>query len=276
MLFKEASLRLLENATEELSPFTKRSYFYCLQKVFHYAPNLHCEQINPQFVKEYRAHLIELENKPATVAKALSVLRNFSHRLMEEGAIKENPFSGIKIRRVSSHRQFLNISDLRKLFNRFIEHENILRIPERNALRAFLFSCFTGLRYSDLKSLTFDEIKDGKICKQMHKTGDYVYIPIPRQAMALISNEKEGKVLKVSENSYFNKFLRSGANRLGISQRLHCHLARHTFATTCLYLDIPLAVTSKLLGHREISTTLIYAKYIDTILDKEMRKFNKL
>lgn len=276
MLFKEASLKLLENATEELSPFTKRSYFYCLQKVFHYAPNLHCEQINHQFVKEYRAHLIELENKPATVAKALSVLRNFSHRLMEEGAIKENPFSGIKIRRVSSHRQFLNISDLRKLFNRFIEHENILRIPERNALRAFLFSCFTGLRYSDLKSLTFEEIKDGKIRKQMHKTGDYVYIPIPRQAMALISNEKEGKVLKVSENSYFNKFLRSGANRLGISQRLHCHLARHTFATTCLYLDIPLAVTSKLLGHREISTTLIYAKYIDTILDKEMRKFNKL
>ena len=112
MLFKEASLRLLENATEELSPFTKRSYFYCLQKVFHYAPNLHCEQINPQFVKEYRAHLIELENKPATVAKALSVLRNFSHRLMEEGAIKENPFYGITIRRVSSLRQFLNLSDL--------------------------------------------------------------------------------------------------------------------------------------------------------------------
>lgn len=276
MLFKDIALNLLENASEEISPFTKRSYYYCLQKIFQYAPELHCEQINTQFVKDYRTYLIERGNKPATIAKGLSVLRNFSHKLMAEGIIQENPFAGIKIKRVCSHRQFLNIHDLRKLFTRFIEHESILRIPERNALRAFLFSCFTGLRYSDLKSLTYEEIKDGKIRKQMHKTGNYVYIPIPRQAMALIAHQKEGKVLKVSENSYFNKFLRSGASRLGISQRLHCHLARHTFATTCLYLDIPLAVTSKLLGHREISTTLIYAKYVDTILDKEMRKFNKL
>lgn len=276
MLFKEIALKTLEESSEELSHFTKRSYYYCLQKLFHYAPNLHCKQINSQFVKEYRNHLIELGNKPATIAKALSVLRNFSRRLMTKGVISENPFADIKIKRVYSHRQFLNVSDLRKLFYRFMEHENMLRIPERNAVRAFLFSCFTGLRYSDLKSLTFDEIKDGKIRKQMHKTGDYVYIPIPEQAKALLPKCNEGKCLKVSENSYFNKFLRSGASRLGISQRLHCHLARHTFATTCLSLDIPLAVTSKLLGHREISTTLIYAKYIDTILDKEMRKFKKL
>ena len=80
----------------------------------------------------------------------------------------------------------------------------------------------------------------------------------------------------MTENSYFNRHLRSGAGKLGFSKHIHCHLARHTFATACLTLGIPLEVTSKLLGHRNVSTTMIYAKYVDKVLDTEMEKFRKL
>lgn len=275
MLFYECAIQLLRECEEELAKTTKRGYYYALQKILHWRPNLKCSELSPELVKEYRLHLVNLGNKPATIAKSLAVLRNFSHKMKERKIISEDPFAGIKIHRVQSHREFLSLEDLKKLYRRFLEHEKLLRIPERNALQAFLFGCFTGLRYSDLKSLTFEEIKDGKIRKQMHKTGDYVYIPLSPQALSLLPKRTSGRCLKVAENSYFNRFLRSGAERLGIRQRLSCHLSRHTFATTCLTLDIPLAATSKLLGHREISTTLIYAKYIDRILDKEMRKFRK-
>jgi site-specific recombinase XerD len=80
----------------------------------------------------------------------------------------------------------------------------------------------------------------------------------------------------VVENSHFNRTLRKAAPKLGYHKYIHCHLARHTFATTCITLGISLPSTSKLLGHRNVETTLIYAKFVDTFLDKEMRKFNKL
>lgn len=280
MNFYKTAINILNEECDELSAFTRRSYFFCLQKIYNYAPDLQIEEVDSEFVKKYRTHLIEIGNKPATISKSLSVLRNFQHRMKVKGLTSLEPFENIKIKRVQGNRQYLNTHDLLKLYDKFQAHKDVLRIPERNAVQAFLFGCFTGLRYQDLKSLTYDEIHEGHIRKQMHKTGDYVYIPITEQARSLLVqntfNEPKSKCLKVSENSYFNKFLRSGAERLGIKQYLHCHLARHTFATTCLTLDIPLAVTSKLLGHRDVSTTLIYAKYVDKILDKEMRKFKRL
>ena len=69
---------------------------------------------------------------------------------------------------------------------------------------------------------------------------------------------------------------RKAAKKLGHYKHVHCHLARHTFATTCITIGIPLPATSKLLGHRNLDTTLIYAKYVDTFLDKEMKKFDRL
>jgi len=81
---------------------------------------------------------------------------------------------------------------------------------------------------------------------------------------------------KPTKNRYFNRHLRFGAKKLGFEKYIHCHLARHTFATTCLTLGIPLEVTSKLLGHRNVSTTMIYAKYVDKVLDSEMEKFKEL
>ena len=144
-------------------------------------------------------------------------------------------------------------------------------------MRIFLFSCFTGLRYSDLYSLDASEIFDWKIRKQTHKTGELVYIPIPIQARLLLPEKlKSGRVFNVVDNSHFNRILRKAAPKLGYHKYIHCHLARHTFATTCITLGISLPATSKLLGHRNVETTLIYAKFVDTFLDKEMKKFNRL
>jgi integrase len=104
-----------------------------------------------------------------------------------------------------------------------------------------------------------------------------VYIPIPVQARLLLPNPlTSGRVFHVVDNSTFNRTLRKAAKKLGHYKHVHCHLARHTFATTCITIGIPLPATSKLLGHRNLDTTLIYAKYVDTFLDKEMKKFDRL
>ena len=194
-------------------------------------------------------------------------------------ALDLNELNAAVVQKYKEHLQLLGNkhATICKALSVFRIQHKILTPNEQETLRVFLFSCFTGLRFSDLQSLDATEITDWKIRKQMHKTGDAVYIPIPLQARLLLPpNKATGKVFHVVENSHFNRVLRSAAKKLCFNKYIHCHLARHTFATTCITLGISLSATSKLLGHRNLETTLIYAKYVDAFLDKEMKKFEKL
>lgn len=279
MLFFDTALKYLdlENYKENLAPTTMRTYYWNLKKVTDFDPEAHCEDIDESFIRNYKAFLQQKGDKPNTVAKALSVFRIFTRKMVADKLFETDPFENIKVGRVYSRRNFLTINELKRLYLNYLDNKQFLTETEQNVMCVFLFSCFTGLRYSDLLSLDASEIFDWKIRKQTHKTGEPVYIPIPIQARLLLPEKlTQGPVFKVVENSHFNRTLRKVAPKLGYHKNIHCHLARHTFATTCITLGISLPSTSKLLGHRNVETTLIYAKFVDTFLDKEMRKFNKL
>ncbi len=275
MLFYTIAHEILSREAPDLSSFTVRSYSRGIDKVCRFKPGLLCSEINHDFIIAYKNDMAERGNKEATIAKALSVLKIFVNKIKIRGYVSHNPFENVRIKQAQPRRNFLGLQELKRFYKNFTERGIQLKNTERESIRAFLFSCFTGLRYSDLKSLTYREIQDGKITKEMQKTGDRVYIPLSPQAQTLIPPGKNSFVFKICDNSHFNKYLRSGAPKLGIKKYLHCHMARHTFATTCISLGIPLTVTSKLLGHRTLGTTLIYAKYIDRVLDQEMKKFKK-
>ncbi len=277
MRFMDCALDYLNNCSDELAPLTVRTYFWNLRKVEQFAPDLDCNDLTADVVRNFKHHLENLKNKEATIVKALSVLRVFCNKMKADGIIKTDPFENMKVGRAYSRRGFLTLRELKQLYMNYTDARHILTRAEDDVMRVFLFSCFTGLRYGDLRTLDSSEIFDWKIRKQMHKTGEAVYIPIPVQARLLLPNPlKSGLVFHVVENTSFNRTLRKAAKKLGLYKHVHCHLARHTFATTCITIGIPLPATSKLLGHRNLDTTLIYAKYVDTFLDKEMKKFNRL
>lgn len=278
MLFYDAAIENLKNNPGELMESTIRTYRWNLRKILDFMPEMECGAIDEKVVRNFKASLLQKGDKPATIAKALSVFKIFVNRLRKDGLMQNDPFANVKIGRVYTRRGFLTTRELKQLYLNFVDNQDKLTEKEQECVRIFLFSCFTGLRYSDLCTLTANEIYDWKIRKQTHKTGEAVYIPIPVQARLLMPRKLYGNqtVFNVVENSTFNKRLRRAAKKLGFPKYLHCHLARHTFATTCITLGIPLPATSKLLGHRNLNTTLIYAKYVDTFLDKEMRKFNRL
>lgn len=270
---------ILIQENSDLSKETLKTYRFILSKFNRYFPGIQCDQISPQTICLFREKMIQDGNSSNTVSKTLASLKTLINKAKDHGLITGNPFEKIKIKKINSTRSYLPLDELQYLFKQFIQYHEHLSLPEKDSVLAFLFSCYTGLRYSDLKSLKDTEIQNGRIRKRMHKTGDIVYIPLSQQAITLINiakGRKEGHVLKVTENSYFNRHLRSGSQKIGFHKHIHCHLARHTFATTCLSLGIPLEVTSKLLGHKNIETTLIYAKYIDSVLDSEMEKFQKI
>lgn len=277
MLFYDKAQEYLAKEKENLAPLTVRTYYWNLKKIQYFRPDLECASVDEATIREFRNHMLQQGNKPATVNKALSVFRIFTSKMVTDGLVSGKPFEKIKVGRVFSRRGFLTVRELKSLYLNFMDRRRFLTETEQDVMRVFLFSCFTGLRYSDLLSLNANEIFDWKIRKQMHKTGDPVYVPIPLQARLLLPEKmSDGPVFRVVENSHFNRTLRSAAKKLGYYKHIHCHLARHTFATTCITLGIPLPATSKLLGHRNLDTTLIYAKFVDTFLDKEMKKWNRL
>lgn len=270
---------ILDDTSSELSRQTFRTYFFVLQKFNRYAPALEWDDFTADTIKGFREYMRTLGNNENTVCKTLATLKNLVNKYRDSKNIERTPFKGIKIGHVRSLRQYLSLEELGKLFKQFMERHGALSRPQFDALQAFLFSCYTGLRYSDLKSLSESEIANNVIRKQMHKTKDIVYIPLTPQAKELIAlpgHQEKGHILRVTENTYFNRHLKEAAKRLGFDKHIHCHMARHTFATACLTLGIPLEVTSKLLGHRKIETTLIYARVVNNVLNTEMLKFNQL
>ncbi len=275
MRFIDLANEYLKEEAENLAKLTVSTYYWNLRKIELFSPGIAIEDIDVDFVRAYRSHLVEIGNKPATVNKALSVFRIFTHKFIEDGKMGSDPFAKIRIPRAHSNRGFLSLKELKQLYLNFLDASD-LTDRERESMRVFLFSCFTGLRFGDLQTLKRNEIVNGKIHKEMHKTGDVVYIPIPIQARMLLTAGLGEFIFQIPDNSTFNKHLRKAAKKLGCHRYLHCHMARHTFATACITIGIPLPVTSKLLGHRNLETTLIYAKYVDILLDREMQKFNRL
>lgn len=272
--FYEEIRKSLISQSDRLSKFSLYTYLCHINKIRQYQPKLNCKDIDVPFLQGYVEFMRQRKNSDGTIYRSLAVLRKFVNILLKKGLVKESPFADFRMHRVRNRRDFLDLDELKTLYNSFFDNMTLLTFSERESMRAFLFSCFTGLRYADLKNLSTEDIKNGKIHKWTQKTGQMVYIPIPKQALALIEYAKNGRVLHVVNNSSFNKNLKSAASKLGFNRSLHTHLARHTFATSCISLGIPIEVVSKLLGHSVLQTTLIYANYVDATIDRVMSKFS--
>jgi site-specific recombinase XerD len=197
---------------------------------------------------------------------------------MRYGYIKSNPFKYLTIKKVDGKRDFLSAEELNKLAKLYYSDE-ITDLKEKEILQYFLFSCYTGLRYSDLKALKSSSIKDKSIQINMHKTSYQVNIPLTQKACQLLPSKGKSdsdQVFRVYCNKVTNRILKDIGARYKIQKKLTCHVARHTFATVSITLGIPIEVVSKLLGHTNLKTTQVYAKIVDSVKEREMEKWNKL
>lgn len=160
-----------------------------------------------------------------------------------------------------SNRTFLTIDEVKKLAATEFKNDNIKR--------AFLFACFTGLRISDIRNLTWGNIveRDGAkyVTITMQKTREPLTIKLNRQAVSWLP--KKGRAKEVFDlpfhNCVINANLKRWAEAVGIEKNLCFHMSRHTFATMELTLGADLYVVSKLLGHHDLSVTQVYADIIN-------------
>jgi len=249
---------------------TKRAYKSQLNKLKNFRPQLSFFDIDINFLQSYKNFLIG-KLHPNSIHKALTFIKSFLNRAIAKNIYTgKSPFSNFKLAKIPTERPYLTINELEKLEKLYTKE---LKQGIKTTLRNYLFSCYTGLRFSDISKLSylniFDIVHNDKTLKMieinMHKTGAPIRIPVHEKASLMLSEYelKSQKVFKVFVNQVTNRHLKIIAKLTNINKNLSFHIARHTFATHALYYGIPIEIVSQLLGHRNLKTTQIYAKVTD-------------
>ena len=237
--------------------------------------DLYLRELNIGFIQGFHSFLLsEKKMGQNSCTKHLKFLKKLLNLAVANSYISYNPVNAYKVEREPVEVDFLDEEELRKIIN----FDTPLPRLER-AKDMFLFGCFTGLSYIDIKTLTpehFEKDNTGRIWikKRRVKTGVLSRIPLLPIAKLILDKYKGGeKLLPIQDPADINKYLKDIAILCGINKRICFHTSRHTFASTItLANNISLEVVSKMLGHTNTRMTAHYAKLIDKCIGEQMDK----
>lgn len=231
------------------------------------------EDINVDLLEKYKSYLLAKVSQNYA-RDMFTYLNSTLKKAYKSEIIDKNPMDLLdsKISQAETKRTFLLIDEIKTF--------EAAECPNQETKKAFLFCCFTGLRYSDVKTLTWDQIEkeNGGYVLYFHqqKVNTEERIFLPKQALKYIGKRKKGKVFKVPQKKYVSLHMREWAKNAGINKKVTFHVSRHTFATLALTYDIDLKTVSTLLGHKDIRTTEIYGKIIDKKKEEAVKKLPEL
>ena len=218
-----------------------------------------------EFMKGQKARRTKAPFAKKTISNYLGVIITALNMAVDDDVLSVNPGLAIDRKAICGEetpREYLTIDEVRKL----IEAD----APRADVKIAFLFSCFCGLRLSDVRALQWKKIieDNGNIHMELRqkKTGRMLYLPLNKQAQAYLPHTKrsaEDYVFSLPCTSTIDLQLKKWAKNAGINKKLTYHMSRHTFATMELTMGADLYTTSQLLGHADVETTQVYAKIID-------------
>lgn len=188
--------------------------------------------------------------------------------------IVKNPFFSIpkneRIKSVESQRVYLTIEEQKKLVETKCKYDSVKN--------AFMFSCTTGLRISDVRKLKWKDIEpinktDFRLSILQKKTKTAVYMTIDKTQTRYLPQrgDSEDLVFTLPSKMTVIRSLSKWVEDAGIDKHVTFHISRHSFATTMLTVGGELYTISKLMGHRDVKTTQIYAKIIDKKKDETMK-----
>lgn len=257
------------------------NWWSCLKHLERYCkPNTTFKDVSPEWVqgfKDYLDHASRIKDKrkrieTTTDAKPLSQnskvsyfnkLRACINQAFEDRIMPHNPLRGIEgFKPEEKERVYLTLEEVRAMVAAECRY-TVLK-------RAFLFSCLTGLRKSDIEKMRWREVKQQgeftRIIFRQKKTGGQEYMDISPQAVEYLGKRGNDDSLVFSGfhySAYLLGELKTWAVRAGITKNITFHSGRHTFAVLMLDLGADIYTVQKLLGHKEIHTTQVYAHIMD-------------
>ena len=264
----------VSKATYWISVYTVRLLKEFVQQKYK-REDLYLRELNLNFIQSFHTFLrIDKGMAQNSSTKHLKLLKKIINLAVANSYMTTNPFITYKIEREPVEIDFLDEEELRKIINFDTPLPRLERTKDM-----FLFGCFTGLSYIDIKTLApehFEKDNTGRIWikKRRVKTGVLSRIPLLPIAKLILDKYKGGeKLLPIQDPADINKYLKDIAILCDIKKRITFHTSRHTFASTVtLANNISLEVVSKMLGHTNTRMTNHYAKLIDKCIGEQMDK----
>ncbi len=242
------------------------------------------KKLNYRFIVDFEQYVREY--KPATrsgcanngAMKHMERLKKMSRLGVRLEWLDKDPFINFKLKFNKTERQFLTEREIKLIQETTFTEPSYEKIKD-----LFLFACYTGLSYIDVKELRSDHLVIGRdggdwLFTKREKTEESLKIPLLPIAKKIIEKYKEnvdikarGRLLPIYSNHMINRTLKDIADACGIHKNLTFHVARHTFATAItLSNGVPIETVSKLLGHSKLSTTQIYARVLEKKIGEDM------
>ncbi len=267
-------------------PSTKFNKMTTVHLLDEFRPNLHLSEINIPFIKGFEKWMKDRGCGINTIAKHLTHLKTFLNSAVNQGAMAhgQNPFNSIKITHDSYHSSYLSPAELELLeqYSSYLERKP--RDIEAKCLDAFLFCCYTGMRYSDfirLSSANFDfRSKESWLSYRSVKTGMEVKIPLglmfEGKGLKLIERYGNGllEFFNLPSNAVTDRVLKKVYHKAGLEKHISFHSSRHTNATILLYKGVSVTTVQKLLGHKNIRTTMRYCAIMDQTIVRELKEYS--
>jgi integrase len=302
-IFKDYFLAELEGRKHLIANDTYRGYKATINKVNDFKDNITLADIDYKFLSSFENHMLKpikekgLGNIPSTVSKTMRMVRALIQIAMKnEDFLREAyPFKDYKIKHIDpllTTRDYLEPDDLLKI-EQLLSPENITELTpyQIKATQRFLFACYTGLRFSDVNNLNWEQHIFSKyvfnpttkkmvlrtyIDLQMSKTSHRVLIPLIDKALEIMGNRTNGSVFEKISNQKINKHLKFVNTKAKLKKKLSFHVARHSFATICFLYGIPEKVGQKLLGHKNRKFTEVYTHLSQSNHPNELGKEGRL
>jgi integrase len=252
--------------------------------------DIYLKQLNYRFILDFEQFLRNYKPKKGRrtltnngVMKHLERFKKMINLAVKLEWLVKNPFSQFQLKFDKYDRQYLSERELKHIENTYFKSERLERVKD-----IFIFSCYTGLSYIDVKLLTLHQIVRGIdnnywIYTKREKTNEVVKIPVLPKALVIIDKYKviskkidSELLLPLYSNQKTNSYLKEIAKQCGIPKNITFHVARHTFATTVLLSNgVPIETVSKLLGHTKLSTTQIYARVLEHKISEDISNLLK-
>jgi len=252
--------------------------------------DVYLKQIDYQFITEFemflRNYRAKKERKTCGTNGTMKHLERFKKMInlaIKLEWLEKSPFQNYKMKFEKNERQFLSERELKMVEETYFKSESLERVKDM-----FLFSCYTGLTYGELKELTKDHIvkgMDGKnwIYTKREKTNEPVKAPLLYKADIILKKYREKRydlvnkyLFPVRSNQKMNQYVKEVIKASKVRKHITFHSARHTFATTVtLSNGVPIETVSKLLGHTKLSTTQIYARVMENKISNDMSNLEK-
>ncbi|MCG1037303.1 site-specific integrase [Polaribacter sargassicola] len=284
-LFQEHNENMNRLIGKEYSPLTYQRYQAALNHITVFCrsqynnENFSLSEVNHKFIAAFEFYLkTTAKCQHNSAMKHIKALKKIILIAIANDYIRKDPFVNYKIIQKKTERECLTQQEIQKLIDKDFSIERIEIVRD-----LFVFQCYTGLSYRDLEKLSKNHINIGIdgykwIIMNRTKTGSECRIPLLPTAEKILKKYKKNPchqiketLLPVPSNQKMNAYLKEVADLCEIDKKLHTHLARHTYATTItLSNGVPMETVSKLLGHKKIATTQIYAKVLDSKIRKDM------